>query len=231
MITLSIKGQSRKNKGGTSGVYLSKPVVRAWEQVHSRKLTSQDVELMFDQGKHIPLKAVRHVYRNDKRNPKWSEIHSRVRIEMPEDWVRNAKKTISKYSDLSRRLEDIIAESLIADVPLRLVGNKQLRVVDNYQSRFNYIIECASYDKRTYLLEEDKCFRVHYKSSYQRPSKSKRKVGRTDSKNLSAEKQQTTSSTENVRSERYQRAMAKLEAIISAMESKSSTSFDRGFGE
>lgn len=231
MKNLSLKDHSRKNKGGTSGVYLSKPVVRAWEQVHSRKLTSQDVELMFDQGKHIPLKAVRHVYRNDKRNPKWIEIHSRVRVEMPEDWVRNAKKTISKYSNLSKTLEDIIAESLIADVPLRLVNNKRLRVVDNYQSTFNYIIECASYDKRTYLLEEDKCFRVHYKSSYQRSSKPKRKVGRTDSKDLSAEKQQTTSSTESVRSERYQRAMARLGAQLAAMEANSRTIGDRGFGE
>lgn len=231
MKNLSLKENSRKNKGGTSGVYLSKPVVRAWEQVHSRKLTSQDVELMFEEGKHIPLKAVRHVYRNDKRNPKWSEIHSRVRVEMPEGWVRNAKKTISKYSDLSKRLEDIIAESLIADVPLRLVGNKQLRVVDNYQSTFNYMIECASYDERTYLLEEGKCFRVHYRSSYQRSSKPKRKVGRTDLKNLSAEKQQTTSSTESVRSERYRQAMARFGHLTAAMESNPNTSFDRGFGE
>lgn len=231
MKDLSTKVNSRKNKGGTSGVYLSKPIVRAWEQVHSRKLTSQDVELMFDQGKHIPLKAVRHVYRNDKRNPKWSEIHSRVRVEMPEDWVRNAKKTISKHTNLSKRLEDIIAESLIADVLPRLVNNKRLRVVDNYQSTFNYCIECASYDKQTYCLEEDKCFRVYYKSSYQRSSKPKRKVGRTDSKNLSAEKQQTTSSTESVRSEKVQRIMAQLEAMKTAMNSNSGTSYDRGFGE
>lgn len=233
MMDLSTKVKSRGYKGGASGVYLSKPLVRAWEQVHSRKLTSHDVELMFEEGRHIPLKAVRKVYRKGKRDLKWTEIRSRVRIEMPEDWVRKAKKTISYcYTDLNHRLEDIIAESLIADVPLRLVGEKRLRIVDNPQSTFNYLVECDSYDATTFVKEEGKTFRLHLKSSYQRPSKPKRKVGRTASKTISAEIQRTEApSTQTQYSERVRRAMAMPGCQTMVTELESGTSYDRGFGE